>query len=117
MPTKCKPSSMNGLTCTELVEIIEACGRNSVYTLTLPDGTRLNFMPEAEKKSFVEASQQVIKGTIDTFVNTPLESLDEVAHNKEDDIVAGMETIDQDMFDLMLTDPEAYEKLQISGDI
>ena len=102
-------NSQNGVSCTELIEIIDACGRNAVTSLELAGGIKIDFAPIS--KQFYEPT--VFHGSSD---NDILESVDKLDHNIEDKKDAA-EELRESMTELMITNPYAYEEIQLNGDI
>ena len=95
----------NGLSFTELAEIIKIAGESGVKRLSIADMVTIDYeLPEPTTMYETIPEQDV------------LETIEEIAHNEEDRKDSAID-MDESIAELMLTDPEAYEDLQTKGDI
>lgn len=100
----------NGLTSTEVVEIIDACSKNGVYTLEFGD----------LKLTLGKVPSDPMYMSPDVYYEQPLpaklDTTGEMEHNEEDTKQSAEELADI-MEELKLTDPVAYEDIQLNGEI
>ncbi len=99
----------NGLTFTELSEIIKIAGESGVKRLRLAELVDIEF--ELSEYKEVQVPYYTDRLNVDT-----LETITETGHNEEDRKDSAQD-FDDSVAELMITDPVAYEELQTKGDI
>lgn len=106
-----RPSSKSGLSCTDICDILDSCSKNGVYTLEF-EGLKVTV-------GKIPADPYLVH---DHYADIPvvkpsgLDTIDEMEHNEEDTKESAERLADM-MEELKLTDPVAYEEIQLNGEI